>query len=152
VISITKIEDNMIGYCGYNCYQCAARSEDVNVRERMVDGWRKYLGLKNYTAENAACEGCKGKGSKIADKTCKARPCALDKGLESCAQCSDFPCDKMKHLMGSLLGMLTQRAPIFKDITEEEFNLSIQQWNSLPNLIKVLVNEGKLPSFVLKRI
>jgi hypothetical protein len=118
----------------------------------MVDAWRKYLGHEMYTAENVACEGCKSKGDKIADKQCKARPCAREKGLESCAQCDDFPCDKVRHLMGSSLAMLTYRPSLFNEITEEEFNLCIQQWNSLPNLIKILVNEDKLPSFVLKRI
>ncbi|MFX1593591.1 MAG: DUF3795 domain-containing protein, partial [Promethearchaeota archaeon] len=139
-------EDKMIGYCGYNCYLCAARSDDINIRQKMVDAWRKYLGHEIYTAENVACDGCKSKGDKIADKNCKARPCARDKGLESCAQCDDFPCDKVKHLIATSLGLLTYRAPLFKNLTEDEFNLSIQQWNSMPNLIKILVNEGKLPS------
>ena len=142
----------MIGYCGYNCYLCAAQSEDIKLRQKMVDAWRKYLGHEIYTAENVACDGCKSKGDKIADKNCKARPCARDKGLESCAQCDDFPCKKVEHLLSYSLGMLTYRAPQFKDITEEEFNLSVQQWNSMPNLIKILVNEGKLPSFILDRI
>lgn len=149
---MTKIEDKMIGYCGYNCYLCAARSDDIEVRQKLVNAWRKYLGHENYTAENVACEGCKSKGNKIADKSCKARPCARDKGLESCAQCNDFPCNKVKHLMTNPLVMLTYRATQFKDITEEEYDLSIQQWNSMPNLIKILVNEGKLPRFILSRI
>ena len=37
-------KDKMIGYCGYNCYLCAARSEDENIRQKMVEAWRKYLG------------------------------------------------------------------------------------------------------------
>ena len=149
---MNKDNDKMIGYCGYNCYLCAAQSKDINTRQKMVDAWRKFLGHENYTAENVACEGCKSKGDKIADKNCKARPCAREKGLKSCAQCDEFPCNKVKHLITTSLDMLTYRAPQFKDITEEEFDLSVQQWNSIPNLIKILVNEGKLPSFVLKRI
>jgi len=149
---MTQTEDKMIGYCGYNCYLCAARSDDINLRQKMVDTWRKYLGHENYTAENVACEGCKSKGDKIADKICKARPCARKKGLDSCAQCDDFPCNNVKHLLSNSIGMLTYRVPQFKDITEEEYNLCVQQWNSMPNLIKILVNEGKLPSFILNRI
>jgi len=142
----------MIGYCGYNCHLCAARSDEISVRQRMVDAWKKYLGHENYTAENVACEGCKSNGNKIADKQCKARPCARDKGLDSCAQCDDFPCDKVNHLFSTPIGMLTYRAPKFKDITEEEFNFCVQQWNGMPNLVKILVKEGKLPSFILDRI
>ena len=149
---MTKIKNDMIGYCGYNCDLCAARSDDINVRRKMVKAWRKYLGHEHYTAENVLCEGCKSKGDNIADKQCRARPCAREKCLESCAQCDDFPCDKVKHLMATPLGMLTNRAPLFKDITEEEYNLCIQQWNSMPNLIRILVEQGKLPSFILNRI
>ncbi|MFX1389314.1 MAG: DUF3795 domain-containing protein, partial [Promethearchaeota archaeon] len=143
---MTQNDDKMIGFCGYNCFLCAARSEDINIRQKMVDAWRKYLGHENYTAENVSCEGCKSKGDKIADKQCKARPCAKSKGLESCAQCDDFPCDKVKHLLGSTLGMLVHRSNRIKGMTEEEFNLSIQQWNSIPNPVKILVDEGKLPN------
>lgn len=97
---MVKSEDRMIGYCGYNCHLCAARSDDINVRRKLVDAWRKYLGHQHYTAENVACEGCKSEGDKIADKQCEARPCAREKGLESCAQCDEFPCKKMSKLMG----------------------------------------------------
>jgi hypothetical protein len=138
---MVKSEDRMIGYCGYNCHLCAARSDDINVRRKLVDAWRKYLGHQHYTAENVACEGCKSEGNKIADKQCEARPCAREKGLESCAQCDEFPCKKMSKLI-----------PKLKDITEEEFNLCVQQWNSMPNLVKKLVEEGKLPPFILNRI
>lgn len=149
---MTQNDDKMIGYCGYNCYLCAARSDDINIRQKMVDAWRKYLGHEIYTAENVFCEGCKSKGDKIADKNCEARPCAREKGFDSCAQCNDFPCSKVKHLITTSINMLTYRAPRFKNITEEEFNLSIQQWNSMPNLIRILVKEGRLPSFILDKI
>ena len=39
--------DKLIGYCGYNCHLCAARSEDIAVRQKLVDAWRKYLGHEN---------------------------------------------------------------------------------------------------------
>ena len=77
---------------------------------------------------------------------------ARAKGLESCAQCDEFPCKKMSHLMGSTVGLLTFLAPKLKELTEEEFNLCVQQWNSMPNLVEKLVKQGKLPSFVLDRI
>jgi hypothetical protein len=143
---------DLIGYCGYNCYLCAARSDDIKVRQRLVNAWRKYLGHEMYTAENVACEGCKSKNDKIADKQCKARPCAKEKGLECCAQCDDFPCEKVKPLITSPAEMFTFRAKNFNDITEEDYDLCVQQWDSMPNLIKVLVDEGKLPSFILNRI
>ncbi len=44
----------MIGYCGYNCHLCAARSNDPVLRQKMVDGWKRILGHQNYTAENVS--------------------------------------------------------------------------------------------------
>ena len=31
-----KSKDRMIGYCGYNCYLCAARSQDIEVRKNWL--------------------------------------------------------------------------------------------------------------------
>lgn len=144
--------EEMIGYCGYNCHLCAARSEDVNVRKKLVNAWRKYLGHEKYTVENVFCEGCKSKGNKIADINCKARPCAREKVYESCAQCDEFPCDKVKHLITHSAELIAFRWKKFKDLTEEEYDLCVRQWHSIPNLINVLIDEGKLPKFIGEKL
>ena len=140
----------MMGYCGYNCHLCAARSEDPAVRQRVVDGWRKIFGHQNYTAENVQCDGCPGDG-RLADKSCQARPCAREKGVESCACCDEFPCDKMKHLMASREGMLIRCYPRTSSLTEEEYNLCMRQFDSLPHLLGMLAGSGKLPPWVTNR-
>jgi hypothetical protein len=142
--------DEMIGYCGYSCHRCAARSDDPAVRQKMVDGWRKIFGHENYTAENVRCDGCKG-GGRLADKECKARPCAIERGVESCACCDEFICDKVRHLLGSREGMLTFLYHKMSSVTQEEYDLCVRQFaDSMPNLIKVLVSEGKLPAWALE--
>ena len=138
----------MIGYCGYNCYLCSARSNDPEIRGEMVEAWRKYLGHQDYTAENVHCEGCKSEGDKIADKKCKARPCAREKEIESCALCDDFPCDKNKHLFGTHEGILIYTYPKSSEITEKEYNYCMAQWSSMPNLVKILLDAGRLPSWL----
>jgi hypothetical protein len=129
----------MIGYCGYNCHLCAARSHDPKVRQKLVEGWRKYFGLTMYTAENVKCDGCLSDG-KIADKQCKARPCAKTKGITSCAYCDQFPCKKLKPLLN----------PIFF-VNENDYNLCMRQFNSKQNLTKILIEIGKPPFWVKKR-
>jgi hypothetical protein len=57
----------------------------------------------------------------------------------------------MSKLMGTTTQLLTLLAPKFKDITEEEFNFCVQQWDSMP-IVKILVEEGNLPQFILDRI
>jgi len=137
----------MIGYCGYNCHLCAARSDDPAVRQKLVDGWRKIFGHQNYTAENVKCDGCPSDG-RVADQGCQARPCAKEKGVKSCAYCDEFPCDKMKPLMGSRAGMLIWCYPQTSSVSEEEYNLCMRQFDSMPNLLDMLVDAGKLLGWV----
>jgi hypothetical protein len=136
----------MIGYCGYNCHLCAARSDDPAVRQKLVDGWRKILGHEHYTAENVRCDGCRSDG-RIADKQCKARPCAIEKGVDSCAECDEFLCDKMRNLLCSREGLLVYMHKRFASVTDEEYDLCARQFESMPNLIRALVKAGKLPSW-----
>jgi hypothetical protein len=137
----------MIGYCGYNCHLCAARSEDPAVRQRLVDGWKKIFGHQNYTAGNVQCDGCPNEG-RHADLNCQARPCAIEKGVESCACCAEFPCAKIKNLMGSRAGMLLHCYPRTASLTEEEYNLCMRQFDSMPNLLKTLADSKKMRQWV----
>lgn len=141
--------EEMIGYCGYNCHLCAARSDDIELRKKMVLGWKKIFGLENYTALNVRCDGCKSDG-RLADKQCKVRPCAIEKRIEFCAYCDEFPCDKVKSLMGSREGMLIYHLLGTSSVTEEEYNLCMRQFNSMPNILKILVKAGKLQSWVIE--
>lgn len=141
----------MIGYCGYNCHLCAARSDDLTMRQKMVDGWRRIFGHQDYTAENVKCDGCLRDG-RLADKNCKARPCAREKGVENCAYCDEFPCKKMKHLMASREGLLILCYPRTSSVTEEEYNLCMRQFESMPNLLQMLISSGKIPSWLVESL
>ena len=142
--------DIMMGYRGYSCHLCAARSDDPAVRQKLVDGWRKYFGHQNYTAENVKCDGCLSDG-RVADQVCQARPCAQEKGVENCAYCDEFPCDKMKNLMATREGMLIWGYPRTANVTEEEYNLCMRQFDSMSNLLEMLADAGKLPGWVAGR-
>ena len=143
--------DKMIGYCGYSCHLCAARSEDAAVRQKLVDGRRRIFDHQMYTAENVKCDGCPSNGT-VADRECTARPCAKEKGVPSCAACGEFPCDKMRHLMGSRDGLvLFCRPKDGRPVTEEEYNLCMRQFDSMPNLIAALADAGKLAAWTRKR-
>jgi hypothetical protein len=141
------MKEEMIGYCGYNCHLCAARSDDIEVRQKLVDGWRSIFGHQHYTAENVHCDGCLSDG-KIADLQCKARPCARERGLESCTQCEEFVCDKVGHLLASKEGLLIYCRPKDRAVTEEEYNLCMRQFESMPNIVRMLVENGKLADWI----
>jgi hypothetical protein len=142
-----SLMEEMIGYCGYDCHLCAARSDDPAVRQRLVDGWRRIFGHEHYTADNVRCDGCRGDG-RLADKECTARPCAMERGVESCALCEEFVCKKVGHLLASREGMLVFLQRKMIDVTEDEYLLCARQFESMPNLIRILARAGKLPSWV----
>lgn len=132
-------EEELIGYCGYSCHLCAARSEDPAVRKRLVDGWRRLYGHTMYTAENVKCVGCPNEGEH-ADTSCKARPCAIQKGVKNCGCCDDFPCDNLRPLIG----------PIYF-ATEEEYNLCMRQFEVKENLTRMLEESGKEPFWATRK-
>lgn len=138
----------MIAYCGYNCHLCSARSDDPGVRQRLVDGWRRIFGHEQYSAENVRCDGCRNDG-RLADKECTARPCAIERGLSSCALCDEFVCDKVRHLLGSREGMLIFSRPESGAVTREEYDLCMRQFASMSNLVRILAEAGKLSEWVL---
>lgn len=143
--------EEMIGYCGYSCHLCAARSDDPAVRQKLVDGWRRIFGHEHYTVENVRCDGCLSDG-RLADKECKARPCAIERGVKNCAYCDDFVCEKVGHLLASREGMLIFCRPEGGGVTEEEYELCMRQFESMPNLVRMLVDAGKLPGWVGEEI
>lgn len=139
----------MISYCGYNCHLCAARSEDPKTRQKLVDGWRRIFGHEQYTSENVRCDGCPSDG-RLADKECKARPCAIEKGITSCALCDDFVCDKVGHLLASREGMLIFLNQRVSSVTQEDYRLCVRQFESMPNLVKILAKAGKIPPWSIE--
>ena len=130
--------EKMLGRCGYRCDLCAARSDDPAVRQKLVQGWRKYLGHQMYTAQNVRCDGCMNDG-RLADKNCPIRPCAIQKGVENCAYCDEFPCEKLEEFICSRQGFLARLGKI----PEQDYNLCLRQFESEPELAELCEALGK---------
>jgi hypothetical protein len=88
-----------IGYCGDDCNYCPRylatqsgneeRLKEVAAMWRMI-GWRDSL----EPAEKLTCHGC------ASMKTCGLgiKECAIEKGVENCGQCSEYPCRKLLRI------------------------------------------------------
>ena len=90
----------MIAYCGLDCEKCdafiaTANNDDV-LRAKIAEQWSKEYGAQ-MKPEDINCTGCKSKGVKFfyCQNLCEIRKCALQKGIETCAPCSEYPCDKL---------------------------------------------------------
>ena len=93
--------NNYIGYCGLDCKKCPAYIATVNddneLREKIAKEWSELNNVE-ITPEMINCEGCRIDGVKtiFCDSICLIRQCAMEKEMETCAQCSELEvCEKV---------------------------------------------------------
>jgi hypothetical protein len=89
----------MTAPCGLDCFNCpkylAIDHEPVRT---LLESQFKERGLP---VDNVTCRGCRNeKGACVGFGAkrypCKVYKCVMAKGIESCADCSDFPCDNLQ--------------------------------------------------------
>lgn len=101
-----KMASEMIAYCGLNCVTCpiylATREKNPKKqrreREQIVIAIKKYLGEEKRVEDITDCDGCKAQGGRLCSfcQKCQIRKCASEKGLENCAYCSEYSCEKLE--------------------------------------------------------
>ena len=84
--------------CGYRCDLCLAYKDNIEKDDQRIflsDTWYKIYGFR-IRANEIYCEGCISSNNsdvKLIDSKCPVRPCVIEKGLENCFQCEDYPCE-----------------------------------------------------------
>jgi len=94
----------MIAMCGLVCNDCiafvATQKNDDKLRERVVEAWSTEK--ERLRLEDVDCDGCKSEGRLyIFCEVCNVRKCGLQRGIENCGYCNEFPCEKLEKLWGS---------------------------------------------------
>jgi len=107
-----KGAEEMIAYCGQNCVKCriylATRETDLKkqrqMREQIASYITKHFGTETRVEDVTDCDGCTTKDGKLFSECqkCQIRKCASEKGLENCAYCSEYACDKLSKLFDSV--------------------------------------------------
>jgi len=86
--------------CGYRCDLCLAYRPNVEAnpanQQTLSDGWFQYFGFR-IPPEGIICDGCMAGNPQLIDKQCPVRPCVVARGLENCAQCAEYVCDRLKQ-------------------------------------------------------
>ncbi|MBN1437781.1 MAG: DUF3795 domain-containing protein [Anaerolineales bacterium] len=104
----------------------------------MSDGWRKYFGFR-IPAEKIDCEGCRTDTPVLIDAECPVRPCVLQKGLEHCAECGEYICEKLR-------GRIVDRAELEKKrgegIPEEDYLCFIRPYENFLRLEELRNNRS----------
>ena len=101
----------MIAYCGQNCVECriylATIETDLKkqrrMREEIASYITKHFGTETRLEDITDCDGCTTKDGKLFPgcQKCAIRKCARQKGLENCAYCSEYACEKLSKLFDS---------------------------------------------------
>ncbi|MBI9058868.1 MAG: DUF3795 domain-containing protein [Labilibaculum sp.] len=105
-------EKERIAYCGINCSTCpayvATQKGQENVRIRIAKLWsdKDY----QYDACEITCKGCHEPwGKKFRHcQECQVRACAREKLYDTCAECADYPCNKLEDLFQTLDKKITR--------------------------------------------
>jgi hypothetical protein len=94
--------------CGYRCDLCLAYKPNVEKnpsnQQKLSAGWLKYFGFR-IPPEQVICDGCLSEHPRLIDQACPVRPCVIEKGLEDCAQCERYICEK-----------LTERLVVYEEV------------------------------------
>lgn len=102
--------DEIIAYCGLTCHTCpiylATREKNPKKKRGMrakIAGKINKLYKEKLKAEDVTdCDGCKTEERLFSgSQKCEIRKCARDKGIESCAHCSEYPCEKLKKFFAT---------------------------------------------------
>ena len=89
----------MIAYCGLDCSQCGAyqatQLDDDQKRIETAKLWSQ-LYQAEIKADQINCNGCKSDGVKFSHcSVCEIRQCCISQGVDHCAACADYICDKL---------------------------------------------------------
>jgi hypothetical protein len=123
----------IIAKCGYRCDLCPAYTENIKSEEdkkTVSEGWKRVFGFE-VPPDEVECVGCHNKGKK-ADAGCPVRPCAVKRGLESCAYCENFDCDSLKTRTGFLNEYMKIHG---NEVSEKDIECYIRPYESKDRLL-----------------
>lgn len=91
----------IIAYCGIECHTCGAYLATINnddeLRKKTAAEWSQMFNV-DIKPETVNCSGCTAKeGTHFSHcSVCEIRLCGLSKGVENCAHCAEYSCEKLE--------------------------------------------------------
>lgn len=140
--------ETILTRCGYRCDLCLAYRPNVESspsnRQTLSDGWFKYFGFRLPPAA-IVCDGCMAEAPHLIDSSCPVRPCVIAKGLDNCAACGEYVCEKLTE---RLVLYEQIRAQAGTDIPQGDYDCFIRPYENKRRLdaIRAARPEGGLRS------
>jgi hypothetical protein len=93
----------MISYCGIDCAKCPAHAFPRLGERLHMKGlfqWLLKRGMKEKPEGDVVCDGCSAIDARCVKHclTCAVRCCAMEMGVENCAHCAKFPCERLQGI------------------------------------------------------
>jgi hypothetical protein len=90
--------NNEIAYCGIKCTTCplyvATLNDDVSMKREILLQYEKLYN-RSFDIRDMECYGCKSKKKFFLSNNCNITPCNMSKGVETCSQCTNYPCERI---------------------------------------------------------
>lgn len=103
--------DQVVSYCGLICETCpiylATREKDddkrYDMRAEITREIKKLYGEEYKPEDITDCDGCKTESGRLFSgcKNCHMRKCARRKGVENCAYCDEYACEKIEKFFAT---------------------------------------------------
>lgn len=92
--------NTLISFCGLNCQECpayiATQANDQQAKERLLEKWQQEYNNPLMDINAVTCDGCTSKGRLGGYcNYCEIRACGVERGVDTCAGCSDYACEKL---------------------------------------------------------
>ncbi len=95
-------EDEIIAFCGLVCTECpayiATQTDDKELRKKTARGWSTKD--NKIDPDDIVCDGCLAldKEQNVFCRSCKTRSCVLERDVDNCSYCEEYPCDTLEEL------------------------------------------------------
>ncbi len=94
--------NQLMAYCGLICNECpafiATQNNDREALAALAVEWSG--GGPSFAPEDMLCDGCTVAEGRIFKwcHECELRTCAAARGVETCAHCPEYGCDKLQRV------------------------------------------------------
>lgn len=98
--------NEMMAYCGLVCQTCpiylATRQEhkedQARMRSEIAQVCKQKYGMNYESKDISDCDGCRTEAGRLfsASQKCPIRDCAMRHGVENCAYCSEYACERLE--------------------------------------------------------
>lgn len=98
-----------MAFCGLDCSDCAiyvaSKTGDDSLRQAYAAHESARWKIE-IDASRLNCHGCKDLQPKSGFcATCEVRKCAMERQLENCATCAEYPCSKLDRVHAAMVNV-----------------------------------------------